>query len=78
MNCEYCNTQIFEKDRWCPSCGAPIIVPPMLILNSSIRKNEQLEALGFVQTRQIMNTMATSSHSLESEELYNFFAKKDR
>jgi len=23
MNCQYCHNKIFEKDRFCPSCGAP-------------------------------------------------------
>jgi hypothetical protein len=24
-NCSYCSTKLFEKDRYCPSCGAPIL-----------------------------------------------------
>lgn len=24
MNCKYCDTKLFENDRKCPSCGAPI------------------------------------------------------
>ena len=24
-NCQYCNSRIFDDDRNCPSCGAPIL-----------------------------------------------------
>ena len=24
MNCEYCETKLFDTDRRCPGCGAPI------------------------------------------------------
>lgn len=24
MNCEYCKCQVFERDRACPRCGAPV------------------------------------------------------
>lgn len=25
MNCEYCHCRLFDTDRFCPSCGAPIV-----------------------------------------------------
>jgi hypothetical protein len=36
MNCKYCRSRIFDKDRNCPKCGAPI---EMLAEKESISLN---------------------------------------
>lgn len=43
MNCEYCKTRLFQDDRSCPTCGAPIFAAGARVaIRGSVLKNQTL------------------------------------
>lgn len=45
MNCSYCSTRVFETDRECPRCGAPISLRNIEKINTTEHKNYYLDGL---------------------------------